>query len=76
MDKPLWVREHSCQACGFEAVRDANAAYNILSRGITKRLGAGCSELTPVETALPTDTVVSAKRVIESGSPVLNARSA
>ncbi len=25
-DKPLWVREHSCPACGFEADRDANAA--------------------------------------------------
>jgi len=24
-DKPLWVREHSCPACGFEADRDANA---------------------------------------------------
>ncbi|WP_227379020.1 RNA-guided endonuclease InsQ/TnpB family protein [Haladaptatus halobius] len=75
-DKPLWVREHSCPSCGFEADRDANAAWNILSRGITKRLGAGRSESTPVETALPTDIVVSAKRVIETGSPVLTARSA
>ena len=25
-DKPMWVREHSCPACGFEAARDANAA--------------------------------------------------
>jgi putative transposase len=25
-DKPLWVREHACPACGFEADRDANAA--------------------------------------------------
>jgi len=33
-DKPLWVREHSCPACGFEADRDANAAWNILSRGL------------------------------------------
>ena len=29
-DKPLWVREHSCPACGFEADRDENAAWNIL----------------------------------------------
>jgi len=71
-DKPLWVREHSCPACGFEANRDANAAWNILSRGIMKRLGAGRSESTPVETALPTDTnSVSAKRVVEAGSPTL-----
>jgi putative transposase len=89
-DKPLWVREHSCPACGFEAATDANAAWNILSRGLTE-LGVGHSEatssesqsdsdvraraslsLTPVETALSVDTaVVSAKRVVESGSPCL-----
>jgi putative transposase len=70
-EKPLWVREHSCPACGFEADRDANAAWNILSRGIAKRLGVGRSESTPVETALPVDTSVSAKRVVETGSPTL-----
>jgi putative transposase len=70
-DKPLWVREHSCPACGFEADRNANAAWNILSRGLTD-LGVGHSELPPVETALPADTaVVSAKRVVEAGSPCL-----
>ncbi len=47
-DKPLWVREHSCPACGFEADRDANAAWNILSRGI-KQLGVGYSEATSSE---------------------------
>jgi putative transposase len=46
-DKPLWVREHSCPACGFEADRDANAAWNILSRGLSE-LGVGYSESTPV----------------------------
>jgi len=70
-EKPLWVREHSCPACGFEADRDANAAWNILSRGITKRLGAGRSEVMPVETALPVSSVVDAKRVVETGSPAL-----
>ena len=70
-DKPLWVREHSCPACGFEADRDANAAWNILSRG-AKQVGAGRSELPPVETALPTGTTtVPAKRVVEAGSPTL-----
>ncbi|KAB1193307.1 IS200/IS605 family element transposase accessory protein TnpB [Haloferax sp. MBLA0076] len=67
-DKPLWLREHSCPTCGFEADRDANAAWNILSRGL-KDLGVGHSESTPVETALPVDTFVSAKRVVEAGSP-------
>ena len=33
-NKPLWVREHSCPACGFEADRDTNAAWVVLSRGI------------------------------------------
>jgi putative transposase len=93
-EKPLWVREHSCPACGFEADRDANAvartlfwraarfhrnlatAWNILSRGITKRLGAGRSESTPVETALPVDTSVSAKRVVETRNPTLKERTA
>ncbi|WP_435068932.1 RNA-guided endonuclease InsQ/TnpB family protein [Haloplanus sp. C73] len=75
-EKPLWVREHSCPACGFETDRDANAAWNILSRGIEK-VGVGHSERTPVETALPVDTdSVSAKRVIEAGNPTLKERTA
>ena len=75
-EKPLWVREHSCPSCGFEADRDANAACNILSRGL-EDLGVGHSESTPLETALPTDTdSVSAKRVVEAGSPPLKERTA
>ncbi len=70
--KPIWIREHSCPSCGFECDRDANAAMNVLQRGFSK-LGLGWPEDTPVETALPTDTPdfqrVSAKRVIEAGSP-------
>ncbi|QSG12806.1 Transposable element [Halapricum desulfuricans] len=70
--KPLWVREHSCPACGHSQDRDLNAAKNILSRGL-KQIGAGHSESTPVQTALPTFTpqreVVDAKRVVEAGSP-------
>ena len=70
-EKPLWVREHSCPSCGFEADRDANAAWNILSRGL-EDVGVGRSESTPVETALPVDSdSVSAKRVLEAGSPTL-----
>jgi putative transposase len=73
-DKPLWVREHSCPSCGFEADRDANASWNIRSRGL-EQVGTGCPESTPVETALPTDTdSVSAKRVVETGSPTLKDR--
>jgi putative transposase len=69
--KPIWVREHSCPSCGFECDRDANAAMNVLQRGFAE-LGLGWPEDTPVETALPTDThSVSAKRVIEAGSPTL-----
>ena len=75
-DKPLWVREHSCPSCGFEADRDANASWNVLSRGL-EQVGTGCPESTPVETALPTDTdSVSAKRVVEAGSPTLKERTA
>jgi len=75
-DKPLWVREHSCPSCGFEVDRDANAACNILSRGL-EEVGVVRSESTPVETALPTDTnSVSAKRVVETGSPTLKERTA
>jgi len=70
-DRPLWVREHSCPACGFEADGDANAAWNVLSRGPLE-LGVGHSEGTPVEAALPTGTaVVPAQRVVEAGSPCL-----
>jgi len=74
-EKPLWVREHSCPACGFEADRDANAAWNILSRGL-EDVGVGYSESTPVETALPVSSVVDAKRVVEAGSPALKERTA
>ena len=77
-DKPLWVREHSCPACGFECDRDANAAANILSRGLAD-VGVVHSEVTPSETATATGTDVStvpASRVTEQGSPALNEASA
>jgi putative transposase len=71
-DKPLWVREHSCPACGHTEDRDFNAAKNILAQGL-EQIGAGRSESTPVQTALPTftpqRTCVDAKRVVEAGSP-------
>jgi putative transposase len=75
-DKPLWVREHSCPACGFEADRDANAAGNILSRGLDQ-VGVVHPESTPSETATAVGTAVSAvpaSRVIKQGSPALNER--
>ncbi|TYL36154.1 transposase [Natronococcus pandeyae] len=70
-NKPLWVREHSCPSCGFEADRDANASYNVLARGL-QELGLGQAEVTPVETATTVDaedsSSVSASRVVETGS--------
>jgi putative transposase len=72
-EKPLWVREHSCPSCGFEADRDANASYNVLSRGL-QELGLGQAEVTPVETATAVETdggqssSVPASRVVETGS--------
>ncbi|EMA54890.1 transposase, IS605 OrfB family protein [Halococcus salifodinae DSM 8989] len=74
-DKPLWVREHSCPACGFEADRDENAAWNVLQRGLDKlNIGTGSAESTPAETVVPTATafqLVAANHVAETGSPTL-----
>ena len=71
-DKPIWVREHSCPACGHTEDRDLNAAKNILNRGLQK-IGVGRSESTPMQTALPTSApqreAVDAKCVVEVGSP-------
>ena len=67
-EKPLWVRDHSCLSCGFEADRDLNAAYNILLRGLDQ-VGVVHPDSLPAETALPTGTdSVPAKRVLETGS--------
>jgi len=72
-EKSLWVREHSCPSCGFEADRDANASLNVLARGL-QELGLGQAESTPVETATAVETdggqssSVPASRVIETGS--------
>ena len=86
-DKPLWVREHSCPSCGFETDRDYNAALEIKRLGLqqlgietlAEDVGQGMAESTPAETALPADTEgtpdeVSAKRVVETGSPCLKER--
>ncbi|PSQ16752.1 transposase [Halobacteriales archaeon QS_8_69_26] len=73
-NKPLWVREHSCPSCGFEADRDYNAALNVLERGLEK-LGVVHSEGTPAETGTAVGTegsaAVSASAVVETGSPCL-----
>ena len=69
--KPIWVREHSCPACGHTEDRDLSVAKSILNRGL-KQLGAGRSGSTPVQTALPTFTpqreAVDTNRVVEPGS--------
>jgi putative transposase len=63
--KPLWVREHSCPSCGFEADRDQNAAWNVQKLGLedlgvkyekSKVVGLDEAESMPVETALPVDS--------------------
>jgi putative transposase len=76
--KPLWVREHSCPACGFETDRDQNAAFAVQKLGLEELnidysldevLGLGEAEGTPAETATAVETVsVSASRVVETGS--------
>lgn len=76
-DKPLWVREHSCPACGFELDRDWNASLNVLERGLEllgERLGLGQSEVKRLkETGTAVGTTqresVPASTVIETGSP-------
>lgn len=80
--KPIWVREHSCPACAFETDRDKNSSFVIHKRGldelnvdfeVDELLGQGLTEVTLAETAIPVDTddavEVSAKRVVETGSP-------
>ena len=70
--KPIWVRDHSCPACGFETGRDANAVVRLRLTGskiardfatgmnVLQRgfaeLGLGWPEDTPVETVTATDT--------------------
>ncbi len=72
--KSLWVREHNCPACRYEADRDENASYNVQQLGleelgidyaVEELLGLGETEETPAETALPGSTTVEvdAKRV-------------
>jgi len=76
-DKPLWVREHSCPAYGFEADRDANAAWNILSRELTD-LGVGHSEGTSSEISdfwcaneSPRDSSTSVETALPMGTTVV-----
>jgi putative transposase len=71
--KPIWIREHSCPACGHIEDRDLNAAKNVLDRGLEQlfSIGQGLAESTPVQTVLPTFTRVraNAQHVVEAGSP-------
>ena len=88
-EKPLWVREHSCPSCGFEADRDYNAAIEIKRLGLqelgiedsSEDVGQGMAESTPAETALSVENEgipdeFSPKRVVETGSPCLKERTA
>jgi len=80
-EKPLWVREHSCPACGFEADRDMNSALEIKRLGLEELgvdydwsdLGQGLSEETPDgdATAASTDgSGYSASRVVDASRVV------
>jgi putative transposase len=77
-DKPLWVREHSCPACGFQADRDANAAVNVLHRAY-EEVGLGQPESTPAETEAAVGAEIPsipASVVCDTGSPSLKERTA
>ena len=68
-EKPLWVREYSCLSCGFVQRCEPGAEHPCLR---TSEVGVVHSDSTPVEAAFPTGTdSVSAKRVVDTGSPVL-----
>ncbi len=71
--KPVWIREHSCPACGHTEDRDLNAAKNVLDRGLEQlfSVGQGLAESTPVQTVLTAfaSVTVNAKHVVEAGSP-------
>lgn len=75
--KPLWVREPSCPAYGYEEDRDLNAVKTVLSRGMTQ-IGAGRSESTPVRAVIPCVYLGSdglhVKQVVEAGSPAVKPR--
>ena len=57
-EKPLWVREHSCPACGFTVDRDYNSSLEVQQLGLddlgveydADDVGLGQSESTSVET--------------------------
>jgi putative transposase len=71
-DKPMWMHKHSHPSCGFEADRDLNTAYNILSHGLDQVWMVHPDPL-PAETALPTGTdSAAAKRVLETEISVLS----
>ncbi len=79
-DKPLWVREHSCPAGGFEADSNANAAWNILARGLAK-LEVGHSEGTSSESRSESDvrtrsliSLTSVETALPTGTAVVPAK--
>jgi hypothetical protein len=57
-----------CSSCVFEADRDTNATWNILSCSL-KNIGVSYSKGSLVEIALPTDTIVSAQHVVKTRCP-------
>jgi putative transposase len=71
--KPIWIREHSCPACGHEEDRDLNAAKNVLDKGLEElfsQIGAGCSESTSPEIG---DFWLANESLCDSSTPVQTA---
>jgi len=91
LEKPLWVREHSCPSCGFETDRDMNAALEVQRLGLLELgvvedsvgLGQELAESTPAETGTAAGLrssssrdVIPASAVVDTGSPTLKERTA
>ena len=65
-----WDNSLLAKLIDVDGVQTRKEACTVIDLPVEQR-GAGHSEGTPVETAFPVETPVSAKRVVEAGSPAL-----